>query len=229
MSAGPVPLEWPGGDTMWWEFDGMAPSATGRERIPMWRAIVLVFILALAVPARAAPSVYEIGPYSTEIGFAVDLADVTTVAGAFTRFTGKLSLDLDAPQASRVAVTVDTRSFDIGWEPAYSLLRSDAYLDVLHWPAMSFSTETVSQQDATHVRMAGTLTIRGVARPQVLDAVLEQRHWDPDSQAEIAVFTVTGILHRSDFGMVSDALLVGDEVNLNIKARLRLAGAEPAR
>lgn len=194
----------------------------------MRRSLVLLLLSTLATPARAAPAVYEIGPSSTMIGFAVDLLDISTVSGAFTRFTGRLALDLDAPQASRVAVSVDTQSFDIGWEPAYSLLRSDAYLDVLRWPALTFVTETVSPVDGTHVRLAGELTIRGITRPQTLDAVLEQRHWDPEAKAEVADFTVTGILHRSEFGMVSDSLLVADEVNLNIKARLQLAGTEPA-
>jgi polyisoprenoid-binding protein YceI len=190
--------------------------------------MVLALLVMLAAPARAAPKVYEIGPYSTIIGFAVDLLDISTIAGAFTRFTGKLDLDLDAPQASRVAVTVDTQSFDIGWEPAYSLLRSDAYLDVRQWPAMTFVTETVSPEADAHVRLEGDLTIRGITRPQMLDAVLEQRHWDPALKAEVATFTVTGKLHRSDFGMVSDSALVADEINLNIKARLKLAGTERA-
>lgn len=192
----------------------------------MCRAIVLLLLMMLAVPARAATAVYEIGPYSTVIGFAVDLADVSTIAGAFTRFTGKLTLDLESPQASRVAVTVETQSFDVGWEPAFSMLRSDAYLDVRHWPAMTFVTKTVSPQDNQHVRLEGDLTIRGITRPQILDAVLEQRHWDPGLKAEVANFTVTGVLHRSEFGMVSDSLLVADAVNLNIKARLQLFGTE---
>lgn len=192
----------------------------------MRRSLVSLLLLLLAPPAWAAPAIYEIGPSSTMIGFAVDLADVSTVAGAFTRFTGKLALDLDSPQASRVAVTVDTQSFDIGWEPAYSRLRSDAYLDVQRWPAMTFVTETVTATDDMHVQLVGDLTIRGITRPQTLDAILEQRHWDPAAKAEVAVFTVTGILHRSEFGMVSDSLLVADAVNLNIKARLQLGETE---
>jgi polyisoprenoid-binding protein YceI len=195
----------------------------------MGRAFVLGLVLMLAAPAAAAPAVYQIGPYSTEIGFAVDFLDIATIAGAFTRFTGTLEIDLDLPQASRVAVTVETRSFDIGWEPADSMLRSNAYLDVQRWPAMTFVTETVSAQDDTHLRLEGDLTLRGITRAQRLDAVLEQRRWDPDIKAEVAVFKVTGILHRSDFGMVSDSLLVADAVTLNILARLRLAETQRDR
>lgn len=184
--------------------------------------MLLGLLLAMPVQVLAQSEEYDIVPAATSIGFATDVVDSFTVDGHFTRFSGTLILDLNAPEASRVEVDVQTDSFDIGWEPAYSLLRSDAYLDVLHWPKMHFVTRSVTLLDEHHVRLEGDLTIRGITHPQTLDAVLEQRLFDPDKQAELAVFSAKGIVHRGDYAMISDPLLVSNDVRLDIRTKLKL-------
>lgn len=185
---------------------------------------ILWGLAALLRVSSAWGAEYGIEPGSTSIGFAVDVVDAFTVAGQFGQFSGSLALDLAHPEASTVEVTVETGSFDIGWEPAYSLLRSDAYLDVLRWPKMQFVTRKIERRDERQVRMEGDLTIRGVTRPVVLDAVLEERRPAPDGAGELAEFRVSGLVHRSEFGMQSDPLLVSDEVHLDIRAKLKLQG-----
>ena len=190
-------------------------------KIGRWN-LLLGLLLAWPAGAMAQSAEYEIVPAATSIGFATDVVDTFTVDGHFTRFFGTLILDLKAPEASRVEVEVQTDSFDIGWEPAFSLLRSDAYLDVAHWPKMHFVTRSVTLLDDHHVRLDGDLTIRGITHPQSLDAVLEQKLWDPDKQAEVAVFSAKGIVHRGEYAMTSDPLLVSNDVRLDIRARLKL-------
>lgn len=179
--------------------------------------------LGLSGAAQAA-SLYRIEPESSVIGFSVDLLGLFGTGGRFTRFGGSLLLDLDHPETSRVDVTVAARSLSMPWPTAEETAQSADYFDVETYPEMRFVSQRVIRLDATHARLEGELTIRGITRPQSFTAVLERRHFDPALNAEVADFVVDGQVDRRDFGMVQDTSFVTDEVGIRIKAHIRLAG-----
>lgn len=221
-------------------------SATRPRRgeptfFPPGRVCALALLLAAAClsPSHAGPpegeasanlyksqtykaQIYKIEPGSTVIEFEIDLLGVAPSSGAFHSFAGFLDLDLGRPENSSVDVEVAADSVEMGWEPADSTLRSEDYLDVGHFPHMRFTTASVHVDDARHVTIAGELTMRGVTKPMELQTVLENEHYDPVHAQEVAEFTVSGHVLRSDFGMTANSGMVGDEVRLRITSRVAL-------
>ena len=174
-----------------------------------------------------AASLYRGEPDSTTIGFSVSLMGLFGTGGRFTRFDGSLVLDLDHPEASKVDVTVDTRSLSMPWPTAEETAQSTDYFDVVKYPEMRFVSRRVIAIDATHARIDGELTIRGTTRPQSFTADLEGRRFDPGLNAEVADFVVRGTVDRRDFGMQADSSFVSNEVTIRIKSHIRLAEASP--
>ncbi len=65
------------------------------------------------------------------------------------------------------------------------------------------------------------IEIRGVTRPIILNAELVDREQDRFRGIKIVDVVVTGKIKRSEFGMIADPVLVSDDVNLTIRARLQ--------
>ena len=185
------------------------------------RVLIALYLLASFNPAEAA-ILYQIKPEFVHIGFIVDnLFGTFSTSGTFGEFSGNLLLDLDAPEGSRVDVSINSQSVQTGWELADSMLKSDDFLDPDHFPAIRFISDHVNSLGQDHAVMHGHLVIRGISHPQDLDAWIENRS-DLEGSGPVADFTVKGLLKRSDYGMSSDYPLVSDVVTLDIRAHILL-------
>lgn len=186
-------------------------------------ALLLAASLATALaPVRAAASVYEIDQQFGRIEFSVRSLGLVPTTGQFERFHGRLDLDFAHPPASAVDVTIDAGSVDLAWKPAVTMLRSPDFFDVPEYPQIHFRSDAVEQVAPDRFRIHGQLMLRGVTRPQELDATLLGRRPAASGNGEVADFVVTGALRRSDFGMTAERLLVGNDVRFTIHARILL-------
>jgi polyisoprenoid-binding protein YceI len=189
------------------------------------RTVLLCGFLGLSVaamPARAMPLAYKISPTSTDIGFSVDVLGLTSCQGQFSQFSGSLTLDLDAPETSEVAVKIDANSASMQWALATQMILGESYLDAEHYPELQFVSGHVSMLGDGKVRMDGLLTLRGVSHEESFVADLSERHWNKDRNAEEAEFTATGTVHRSDYQMDQDQSVLDDRVTFTIHAHLLL-------
>jgi polyisoprenoid-binding protein YceI len=187
------------------------------------RTVLLCGLMAIGLagaPARSMPLAYKIGPGSTDIGFTVDVLGLTTCQGEFSKFTGSLTLDLDEPQSSQVAVRIDANSASMEWALATQMILGESYLDAEHYPELQFISDHAVLLGDGKVRMDGILTLRGVSHPESFVADLSDRHWNKDRDAEEADFTATGTVNRSDYRMDQDQSLLDDRVTFTIHARL---------
>ena len=168
------------------------------------------------------PLAYKINPNSTDIAFTVDVLGLTTCQGEFSKFTGSLTLDLDQPESSEVAVRIDAASASMEWAMATQMILGESYLDAEHFPELQFVSDRVTMLGDGKVRMDGTLTLRGISHAESFVADLSDRHWNKDHNAEEAEFTATGTVHRSDYRMDQDRSMLDDRVTFTIHARLML-------
>ena len=182
----------------------------------------LIGIGLAGAPARSMPLAYKINPNSTDIGFMVDVLGLTTCQGEFSKFSGSLTLDLDRPEASEVAVRIDAASASMEWAVATQMILGESYLDAEHYPELQFVSDHVTMLGDGKVRMDGTLTLRGISHAESFIADLSDRHWNKDHNAEEAEFTATGTVHRSDYRMDQDRSMLDDRVTFTIHARLML-------
>ncbi len=102
------------------------------------------------------------------------------------------------------------------------MLRSADFFDVLRFPAIRFTSASVDALAQDRYAVRGTVEIRGVSQPMVLQTRLVSRYSDPVRRAEIAEFLATGTLQRSAFGMKTDQTMISDRVDITISARIQL-------
>ncbi len=184
--------------------------------------LALALTIAAAGPAGAGGLAFSIDQRYGTIGFAVEHLGLFSSQGRFGRFTGTLDIDPAHPKRTSFRIVVDTTSIGMPWAEATAMLRSPDFFDVARYPVMSYRSASVTPLPGQHYAIAGVLDIRGVARPQALDALLLDRRIDPRRHVETAEFAVTGRLKRSDFGMVTNPLFISDTVTLNIHVRIEL-------
>lgn len=170
---------------------------------------------------------YELDTSHTNVVWSVNHFGFSNPSGKFTGVKGTLMLNEQHPEQSGVDVTIDTRSVLSGVEKLDEHLRSKDFFDVERFPEAHFVSEKVTMAGATTAKVSGTLTLRGVSKPVVLEVVMNKSGEHPMSHQKMAGFSARTVLKRSDFGMNYALPGVSDEVKLQIESEAVLA--EPAK
>jgi polyisoprenoid-binding protein YceI len=186
------------------------------ETKPVSAATRLVAGVKLPAPGR-----WQIDPGHTEVAFVGRHFMLTKVRGRFTGVTGAIVVTED-PGESTAEVTIDMASVESGSQVRDDHLRSADLFDVARYPTATFSGRAADWL-GTRGRLAGELTIRGVARPVTLQAEFLGHVADPWG-GQRAVFTAEGTLNREDWGLTwnmpldGGGLLVSREIRIEIEA-----------
>lgn len=170
-------------------------------------------------------------PGHTAAGFHVRHMMVTWVRGHFKNVRGWIEFDPDRPRDGSAEVTIDANELWTG-EPARDAhLKSADFLDVANHPKITFRSHHVDQVGASHYRLAGELTLRGITKPVMLD-VLYLGQWqtpfweDGVDKGPVtrAGFVATTSIDRHDYKVSWDSPLdrgghvVGKDVLIEIDA-----------
>ena len=207
---------------------GRAYGLPRARPAPALRWPLLLLACIVAAQGASAGQRYLLNQTFGTIAFSVGHLGLFSSHGEFRRFNAHLLLDERHPERSEIAVTVDARSVDMGWQDGTDMLRSPDFLDVQHHPSVRFTSTSVQGVSPGHYLIHGVIRIRGVAQPMLLSATLTGRHDDPARHVAWVDFVVSGSLKRSAFGMTADQTFIADRVNLLIKARLELGDAPHA-
>lgn len=194
----------------------------------MTKRLTLALMLCTAPWAvSAAPDTYRLDPVHTRVLFAVEHAGFSQALGTVSGSEGVLSFDPDDWTSAALTVSVPLQRLDLGddkWNKA-ALARN--LLDAERHPEARFVSTRIEPVDATHARVIGELTLRGVSREVALDVTLNavKRHPMPPFR-RTAGFSATATLSRSAFGVDAWPSMIGDQVQLRIEAEaLRDRGA----
>jgi len=154
---------------------------------------------------------------------------VSYVRGHFKNVHGLLEFDPENPRDSSVEVTIDTRGLWTGDPQRDAHLRSADFLDVEHFPEITFRGNQVEVIGANDYGLTGDLTIRGVTRKATLDVEYLgqwQTPWWEDGVNKgpktRAGFVAKTTINRHDFGvswndvMDKGGVLVSDTVEITI-------------
>jgi polyisoprenoid-binding protein YceI len=188
--------------------------------VPAARRALLALPLLAAAPAAAQPQLYVFTEREGEIRFLARHIGLVTSEGRFARFRATLRLTPERPTDAEVTCEVETASATVPFPGADELLRSPAFFDVANHPFARFAGTATGAGAAPRFPVAGSLTIRAITRPFAMEARLVDRA--REGEAEVARFEATGRLSRSAFGMVAERFLIGDEIGLGVRVRIRL-------
>ncbi len=186
------------------------------------RRFVAALPVSLMAPDARATDLFLLDQTHGSIVFSVEHFGTFSSKGTFPRFSGRLAIDRARPEATTIDVTADVAAVSIPWPDGAALLRSPEFFDVEKFPFVRFVSGKISGLDPSRFRIDGTLEIRGIQRPLVLEAKLIRAAPDPAKGTEVAHFSVNGELSRAAYGMVAQPLAISDTVRLSIAARIDL-------
>lgn len=178
-------------------------------------APVLALSLA-AAPALAAPEAYVLDPSHAQIVFSYNHLGYSTGYGMFGGITGEIQFDQQDPAASSVTVAFPVKSMLTGWEARFEHFMSPDFFDAADDEMVSFTSTGIEVTGEKTAKITGDLTLNGVTKSVVLDAVLNQAGEHPMEKKPWAGFSATTTLIRSDYGLGAFAPFVSDEVAVEI-------------
>jgi polyisoprenoid-binding protein YceI len=145
---------------------------------------------------------------------------VTKVRGRFGDYDAAITI-AERPEDSKVDVTINAASITTGDAGRDGHLVSADFLDVEHFPAITFASKAVRVSGSSTWDVAGDLTVHGVTNPVTLTVEFGGVATDPWGNAK-AFFTASTEFDREDFGLTWNQPLAGGGVLVGKKVRVEL-------
>jgi len=173
-------------------------------------------IAAFTTIAVAKPVPYQIDPTHTATVFSWNHLGFSTPSANFRDIQGTINVDEEVPANSSVNVIIPLSSLNTNVQALDEHLQSADFFDAVKYPTITFKSTKVETKDKKNFKITGDLTIKGVTKPVVLDAVLNKKAAHPMSKAETVGFNATTSFDRSIFGVGAYVPNVGDKITVNI-------------
>ncbi len=181
------------------------------------RIAILALILSAGI-AHAAPVAYTLQPENSTVGFETDFGP-DKITGRMPVSAANLSLDFQHVAASTVAVTLNVAGAQASFPFAAQAMKGPKVLDSGEFPTITFQSTAV-KAEGDGAAVWGNITIRGVTKPAQLHAVIYRQAGSVAGDLSLLTIRLTGSVARSDFGATGWADMVGDQVRLDILARI---------
>ena len=161
-------------------------------------------------------------PAHSHLGFSISHLMISHVTGNFKHFEIKAVTTKPDYSDAKVELTAQISSINTDVEQRDTHLKSADFFDATKYPTLIFKSTSLKNIKGNDYKLTGNLTMHGITKIIVLDVVFEGKVTDPMSKKEIAVFTIKGVLNRSEYGVGNKfpAAMVGDEVTINATAEL---------
>jgi polyisoprenoid-binding protein YceI len=176
---------------------------------------------------------WKIDPAHSAIEFRVRHMMISNVRGEFKNFEGTVEFDPEAPENTRVEISIDTASIDTKVGDRDNHLRSADFFEAETYPQAIFKSNRTELLDPAHAKLYGDLTLKGITKPVVLEvefAGLATNPWGATS----AGFTGWTKINRKDWNLnwnvalETGGFLVGDDIALTIEIELiKVVEAQP--
>ena len=161
-------------------------------------------------------------PAHSHLGFSITHLMISDVTGNFKQFEVKVTTSKPDYSDATIELTAQIASINTDADQRDAHLKSDAFFDAAQFPTLVFKSSSFKLVKDNNYKLSGSLTMHGVTKPVVLDAIFKGKVTNPMNKKDIVVFSVSGILNRADFGIGSKfpAAMVGDEVTLTANVEL---------
>jgi polyisoprenoid-binding protein YceI len=137
----------------------------------------------------------------------------------FDRADASLSFDPANPDLAQLTATVDAASVSTGDPDFDETLRGRGWFDARTYPQITFVSERIDVTGETTGRVFGTLTLKGVSRPAILETEFYGGLFNPLEGRQALGFGADLVIDRTDFDVGRlPGNFIGDEVVLRIEA-----------
>lgn len=161
--------------------------------------IVILAALQILPAAMAQAAPWKLSPETT-VTVSVDWKG-ETIPVKFPTLSGDIEFDQNAVSSARATINVATADATTGVGPVDALVHSADYLDVAHYPQITFQLDKLTQTSKTEADIFGRVTLRGVTKPATFHATVFRFGPSKDDPERFeAGFDLTGSIDRTDFG-----------------------------
>ncbi len=182
-----------------------------------FKAITLgLAVASVATLSLAKPVAYQIDPTHTATVFSWNHFGFSTPSANFTDIQGTINVDNEKPANSSVNVTIPLSSINSNVPALDKEFQQEAWFNAAKYPNITFKSTKVETKDKKHFKITGDLTVKGVTKPVVLNAVLNKQAVHPMSKVPAIGFNATTSFDRSAFGIGAYVPNVGDKITVNI-------------
>jgi polyisoprenoid-binding protein YceI len=185
---------------------------------------LLLPLLAVLVAATAdagtmgAPLRYALDASASNVSAKVPFFGLASKTARFPRMQGMVTIVPGAPEQALVDVTFDATAIEAPDAVTLARLRGDKFFWVEKYPTIRFVGRALVLSGPTRGTVSGELTARGITRPAKLAVTFDT---DPlVMQGKPVSFTGTTTIDRREFGMKSYQLIVGNTVDITLRARM---------
>ncbi len=192
----------------------------------MFTRLLLTTALVTA-PLAASAEPWNLDRGHASITFTVSHFGFSDVPGQFRAFDAEIDFDPKNIGATQASFTIDAASFDTNLAARDEHVLSPDFLDVAEYPTITFVSTGVEQTGETTATITGDLTIKNVTNEITFEAVLNKLDASPfDPSLQIAGFTITGEIDRTEFGVDTYAPAIGAVLPVTINLELSPANAD---
>jgi polyisoprenoid-binding protein YceI len=189
--------------------------------------ITLAVATALAAGTSSAATTWSLDRSHSNVTFTVTHLVISEVEGRFTDFDVKLTQpNPDNFVGASVTADIKTASITTDNTDRDKHLRSNDFLNAEKYPSLTFKSTKFEKTGSDSYKIHGTLTIREVTKPVVLDARFTGSAKDPWGNTK-AAFKATTTINRFDYGVQWDkaietgGLVVDKNVGITLLMQLK--------
>lgn len=188
--------------------------------IQILRRTILLPMAALFALANTAgaPQRYTLDANASNVSAQVPFFGLASKNARFPKMQGAVTIVPGAPERATIDVIFDATALEAPDTVTLQRLRGEKFFWVEKYPSVRFVGRSIKLSSPTEGVVSGELTARGVTKPQTLTVTFNA---DPLMQVGQPVsFIGTTTIDRREYGMKSYPLIVGNKVNITLKARM---------
>jgi polyisoprenoid-binding protein YceI len=184
----------------------------------LFQKVLVTAALGLAAAVvSAAPVTYTVDTTHSRVTFYVNHFGFSNSVGEFKLGDGTFVFDGDDWSKSKVDARIPVQTLELGDAKWNAHILSVDFLESAKYPEITFFSKKVEKIDATHGKLYGDLTIKGVTKPVVLELTVNKIGEHPIRKTQAAGFTATATVKRTEFGVSMYAPAVADDVVIRIE------------
>lgn len=187
---------------------------------PFPKRLLAIPALAMLLAANtSAPRNYALDESASQLTGKVAFFGLGSKTMTFPKMDGRITVDPKQISNASINVTFDATALTASDDLTRDRLKGDKFFWVEKHPTVRFSGSSLKLTTPTKGTFTGTLTARGISKPQTLNVVFDQ---DPVKAAPGAPvgFTATTTIDRRQYNMKAFQLIVGNKVKIRMKARM---------
>ncbi|MEM9501004.1 MAG: YceI family protein [Pseudomonadota bacterium] len=183
------------------------------------RLFVLPLLVALSLANSDAPLSYTLDASASSVSAKVPFFGISSKTARFPKMEGAVTIVPGQPEQAVIDVTFDATALEAPDETTLKRLRGEKFFWVEKYPTVRFAGKSLIMSSATQGSVSGQLTARGITQPQILEVTFDTDPLKAPSGEPVS-FTGKTRIDRRQYGMKSYQLIVGNKVNIELRARM---------